>query len=286
MAAMLLSRGMPSVFDYLDYRAFLAAWYQEQKSAGRGLGYRAIATRVGYSSPGFFTQILQGKTNISLETAEGFAGLLGFKGRQRDYFLALVAWNQAKDATAEDAARQKLRKFLDFRVRELKKEQQDFLGSWHHAAIRELIGIAPFQGDYASLARALDPAISPESAQESIELLLSLGLAARTSRGVERREASLSSGTTLPPEVTDRFFRELHTLGSRAMDRFPKGERNMSWVTFSVSERSRDEILEEARNFRRRVLEIASRDEHPTGVHQLTLMIHPLSVPRGKGGHR
>ena len=81
MAAMLLSRGMPSVFDYLDYRAFLAAWYQEQKSAGRGLGYRAIATRVGYSSPGFFTQILQGKTNIKAHAQQLNAVATGVDNR-------------------------------------------------------------------------------------------------------------------------------------------------------------------------------------------------------------
>lgn len=270
---------MSSVFDYLDYRAFLGGWYQEQKAAKRGLGYRAIASKVGYSSPGFFTQILQGKTNISRETAEGFAELIGLKGRNRDYFLTLVVWNQAKDAKILQSSHQKLRKFLDFRIRDLKKEQQSFLESWHHAAIREIIGITPFQGDFDSLAKSLDPAVSPKVAKESIELLLSLGLAAKTSRGVERREASLSSGTTLPTEVTDKFFRELHALGARALDHFERSDRNLSWVTFSASERARTEIIEEARNFRRRILEIAARDDQPTAVHQLTLMLHPLTSP-------
>lgn len=270
---------MSSVFEYLDYRAYLRGWYQEQKAARRGLGYRAIAAKVGYSSPGFFTQIIQGKTNISRETAEGFAELTGLKGRHRDYFLTLVVWNQAKDPKTQQSAHQKLRKFLDFRIRELKKEQQSFLESWHHAAIREIIGIAPFQGDFESLARSLDPPISSQAARESIELLLSLGLAAKTSRGVERREASLSSGTTLPIEVTDHFFRELHALGARAIDHFARNDRNLSWVTFSASERARTEIIEEARSFRRRILEIASRDDHPIAVHQLTLMLHPLTSP-------
>lgn len=277
---------MSSVFDYLDYRAFLGGWYQEQKAAKRGLGYRAIASKVGYSSPGFFTQILQGKTNISRETAEGFAELIGLKGRHRDYFLTLVVWNQGKDPKTIQSAHQKLRKFLDFKIRELKQEQQSFLGSWHHAAIREIIGIRPFQGDFESLAASLEPAISPRAAKDSIQLLLSLGLAAKTSRGIERREASLSSGTTLPTEVTDKFFRELHGLGLGAMDRCAKGDRNMSWVTFSASEKARAEIIEEARNFRRRVLEIAARDDHPTGVHQLTLMLHPLTTRAFGESHR
>lgn len=269
---------MHSVFDYLDYRALLADWYREHKTAKNGVSYRSIAARVGYASPGFFTQILQGKTNISLETTQGFADLMDLKGRTREFFLALVSWNQAKDAKSAEIAHRKVRKCLDFKVRDLRREQQKFLGAWYHAAIRELLGIRPFQGDYESLGRSLDPQVSAEAAKESVELLLSLGLAARTSRGVERRDASLSSGTELPESVTKEFFRELHGLGERALEHFPKVDRNLSWVTFSASEEARAEIVEELRIFRRRVLEIAARDDHPTGVHQLTLMIHPLTA--------
>lgn len=268
---------MVKVFDYLDYRAFLAAWYREAKSTRRGLSYRSMASRVGYSSPGFFTQIIQGKTNISLETATGFANLVELKGRARDYFLTLVTCNQTRDPDVQDRTRQKLQRFLDFQVRELKAEQERFLESWHHAAVREIIGIRPFDGDADDLAARLDPPITPRMAAESVELLLALGLAARTSRGVERRDPSLSAGTAMPENVTTRFFRELHGLGIRAMDRFERPDRSLSWVTFSASRSTVDEIVEEARSFRRRVLEIASRDHKADQVHQLTLMIHPLS---------
>lgn len=269
---------MPNVFDYLDYRAYLADWYKEHKAARKGVSYRTVAAKVGYASPGFFTQILQGKTNISLETAQGFADLIGTRGRQREYFLALVSWNQAKEGKASEAAHRKLRRFLDFRIQPLREEQQRFLGAWHHAAIREMLGMRPFQGDYEDLARRMDPPLSAATAKESVELLLSLGLAARTSRGIERRDDALSAGTDLPESVSKGFFRELHRLGERALDHFPKEDRNLSWVTFSVSDGARADIVEELRAFRRRVLEIASRDDHPTGVHQLTLMLHPLTA--------
>jgi uncharacterized protein (TIGR02147 family) len=276
---------MVNVFDYLDYRAFLGAWYKEAKAVRKGLSYRTIASRVGYASPGFFTQILQGKTNISLETATGFADLVELKGRPREYFLALVSWNQSKDPDELRRSHAKLQRFLDFKVRELKAEQERFLESWHHAAIREILGMEPYRGDADRLAALLDPPITRRMAEESIELLISLGLAARTSRGVERRDPSLSAGTAFPEMVTGRFFRELHGLGIRAMDHYERPRRSMSWVTFSASPAALAEILEEARAFRRKVLEIASRDARPTGVHQLTLMVHPLSreLPEAAG---
>lgn len=275
---------MPSVFDYLDYRTFLAAWYKETKESRKSLSYRFIAQKVGFSSPGFFTQILQSRTNISLETATGFADLIGLKARARDYFLTLVSHNQAKDPEAARRSGAKLKRFLEFRVRELKSEQEKFLDSWHHAAIRELLGARPFRDNAEEFANLLDPSITPAEATESVNLLVSLGLAARTSRGVERRDQALTAGSSFPPEATNRFFRNLHDLGIRAMDRFPRDRRNLSWVTFSASEAAYREILEEARSFRRKVLEIASRDLKAKGVHQLTLMIHPLSKDLSEGG--
>jgi len=132
---------MVSVFDHIDYRAFLAAWYQDAKASSRSVSYRSIALKVGYASPGFFTQILQGKTNISLGTAEGFSELAGLKGRSREYFLNLVVWNQAKDDKTRQRAQAKLEKFREFKIHDLKGDQERFMESWHHAAIREILGI-------------------------------------------------------------------------------------------------------------------------------------------------
>lgn len=268
---------MVSVFDHFDYRAFLRTWYQEAKASNRKISYRWIAGRIGYASPGFFTQILQGKANLSLNFAEGFADLAGLKGRSREYFLTLVVWNQAKDEVSRRRAQAKLVRFREFRVLELRREQERFLESWHHAAIRELLGIEPFQGDFQALAARLDPAITAEAARESVALLLSLGLAAKTASGIGRKDSSISAARAFRPETTLRFFKELHALGGSALEHFPAEERNMSWVTLSVSEKSREEIIGELRALRTRILEIASKDQQPTRVHQLTIMLHPLS---------
>lgn len=270
---------MASVFDHFDYRAYLRSWYQEAKASDRRMSYRWIASRIGYASPGFFTQILQGKANLSLSFAEGFADLAGLKGRAREYFLTLVVWNQAKDETSRRRAHAKLERYREFRILELHREQERFLESWHHAAIREIIGIEPFQGDYETLAGRLQPPIDANTARESIALLLSLGLATKTARGIERKDSSISAARAFRPETTARFFKELHALGGEALERFPAAERNMSWVTLSISDKAREEIIGELRAVRSRILEIASRDPKPTRVHQLTIMLHPLTTP-------
>jgi uncharacterized protein (TIGR02147 family) len=268
---------MVSVFDPTDYRAYLAQWYREAKVAQPRLSYRALATRVGFRSPSFFTQILQGKSNMSMETTEGFATLIGLKGRERAYFLELVTWNQARDERTATLARKRLERFRSFKLKLLDRNQSAFLGEWHHVAIRELLAIHPTRDAWERLGSLLEPSLPAQKVKESVDLLLSLGLAVKTARGIERMDATLSTGISPHGPETREYFLQMLELARQALDRFPREERNLSWVTLSVSEESRLEVIDEIRSFRKRLLEIAARDPKPTRVHQLNLHFFPLT---------
>jgi uncharacterized protein (TIGR02147 family) len=274
---------MANVFDYLDYRDFLGAWYKEAKDAKRNISYRTLAAQVGFKSAGFFTQILQGKSNISLNTAEGFAEVVDLKGRPREYFLALVAWNQAKDPESSLQARKRLERFREFQMSKLRLEQGEFMRHWHHGAIRELLGICPTRDGWERLGNLLQPPIPAPQVRESVDVLLRLGLAVRTANGIERKDTALSTGIQPNLEETREYYLQMLELARQALDSFPREERNLSWVTLSVSETSRQEIVEELRAFRKRLVEIAARDPHPTRVHQVNLQFFPLShtIPVG-----
>lgn len=268
---------MTSVLDHMDYRAYLAQWYRQAKATQPRLSYRALATRVGFRSPSFFTQILQGKSNMSRETTEGFADLIGLKGRERAYFLELVAWNQARDERTAAQSRKRLERFRSFKLKMLEREQSAFLGQWHHVAVRELLAIQPTRDAWERLGSLLEPPLPAAKVKESVDLLLSLGLAVRTARGIERKDATLSTGTSPHGPETREYFLQMLELARQALDRFPREERNLSWVTLSVSEECRLEVIEEIRAFRRKLLEIAARDPKPTRVHQLNLHFFPLT---------
>lgn len=272
---------MTNVFDHTDYRAFLAAWYREAKADQPCLSYRAVAAKVGFRSPGFFTQVLRGRSNIRLETAQGFADLADLEGRERAYFLELVAWNQARDEASAARAQRRLERIRAFRVQELDESQGGFMAGWHHAAVRELLAIHPTRDDWDGLAARLVPAVPVETVRASAELLVELGLAVRTARGLERTGAPLSFGGGVRTEAARAYFLQTLELAREALDRFPPEDRNLSWVTLSVSEETRAEIAEELRTFRDRLLEIAARDPRPARVHQLNLQFFPLSLPPG-----
>ena len=58
-----------NLFAYSDYRLLLKDMYQERKRREPKFSYRYIALHAGFKSAGFFSQIIQGKSNISMRTA-------------------------------------------------------------------------------------------------------------------------------------------------------------------------------------------------------------------------
>ena len=87
---------MISIFDYTDYRLFLRDFYEAKKEQNPAITHRSIAEKVGFKSSGFFTQVLQGKSNISDEMADNFASFCKLKKQERAFFKTMVAFNQAR----------------------------------------------------------------------------------------------------------------------------------------------------------------------------------------------
>ena len=60
--------------------------YNERKAEDSGFSYRYIAQKAGFSSAGFFTKVLQGRSNISAPLIFKFAEVFKLTKAQTDYF--------------------------------------------------------------------------------------------------------------------------------------------------------------------------------------------------------
>jgi hypothetical protein len=85
-----------SIWDYLDYRAFLRDSFAAARAMGNPVSNRWLARRLGFRSFSFITMLLQGKRNLTRPNRERFARLLGLDSQAEAYFAALVEYNQAR----------------------------------------------------------------------------------------------------------------------------------------------------------------------------------------------
>lgn len=271
---------MPQVMGYLDYRDYLKDWYAARKACDRSFSYRVLAREVGYRSHAFFSLVLQRKSNISMDVAMGFSDCIGLSGREREYFLLLVSCNQEQVPAQRYALFQRLQELKGASAQKLREDQDAFLASWRHAALRELLGIDAFQGGEAQWGERMTPPATAEQVRESLDLLLELGLAHRTAAGIVRTDPCLVTGATYTEAATRAFMRQVHGLGGEALERFPRSERHHGWATLSVSAATLETMRAELRSLVERFLALAEKDAAPDRVMQLNLELFPLGYGR------
>jgi uncharacterized protein (TIGR02147 family) len=272
---------MPNVFDYMDYRVFLKDTYQENKARNPGYSCRFIAQKVGFKSASFFSQILNGRSNISLSMAARFAAFLKLKRKEVDFFEALVMFNQAKSHEEKKQGFERLMAFRSSRVKIVGADQYEFYEKWYYTAIREVLYFQPFQGNFEDLAKLLSPPIKTVEAKQAVALLLKLGMIKKNSQGRFVRSDAISDSTGYEANATaiHNFQLQTLTLAGESIDRFPRETRSISTLTFSLSPKGFKAIEEELKGFRRKLLQIAEGDQQEDTVYQVNFQVYPLTKP-------
>jgi uncharacterized protein (TIGR02147 family) len=269
-----------SLFDYADYRAYLKDWYRERQTIDTSLSYRRLAAAIGFKSPGHFSLIVNGKANLSLKVLDRFVRYLDLNKKEAEYFQALVLYTQAKAAVEKRRFFERMMSFKQFRVRSIAATQYEFLEKWYYLAVREVLAVHSFKGDYAALAHSIEPPISADEARAAIEVLKRLGLITRDAQGRwVRVETVLATGPEAPAPAVNGFLGQAMDLAKSALERIPKEERVLAATTVSVSRETFEEIREETRAFRKRILEMAQRDPRPDRIYQFQFHVFPLSKP-------
>jgi uncharacterized protein (TIGR02147 family) len=163
--------------------------------------------------------------------------------------------------------------------KKVEAHQWEYFEKWHNIAIRELIALRPFRGDFRALAAMLNPPISVPEARKSIELLLNLGLILKGPDGVfERTDAVLTAGDEISRTLIDSFQVQSMDLAKQALEKLPSGTRNFSTLTLSISSAAYAAMIEELRSFRKRILELARNSDNVDRVYQMNFHVFPLTV--------
>jgi uncharacterized protein (TIGR02147 family) len=89
----------------------------------------------------------------------------------------------------------------------------------------------------------------------------------------------LATGPEAPAPAVNGFLGQAMDLAKSALERIPKEERVLAATTVSVSRETFEEIREETRAFRKRILEMAQRDPRPDRIYQFQFHVFPLSKP-------
>jgi uncharacterized protein (TIGR02147 family) len=190
----------------------------------------------------------------------------------------LVFFNQAKTVKAKSQffdkmiALQKARNTLRIGI-----EKYEYFSEWYNCAIRELVPMADFGDDFTKLGNALKPVITALKAQDSVDLLLRLGLLKKEGGKYVQAEPLISTGYGIEDYQIIKYQIKMLRMAIEAFDRTNATERSMSSLTFSVSRGTYKTMVKEMREFRARLMELAGKDDAPEFVYHLNMGLFPLS---------
>jgi len=279
---------MREVYKYIDFRRYLADYYDEKKKHQRYFSYRFFARQAGIKSPVFLKQVIDGKRNLTLPMIEKFNNALKHNKRESIFFKNLALFNQARTALEKQEHYSVMLSMMDYvPERQLSADQYRYFETWYTSVIRELICIHDFQDDYERIAQAVYPRITMTEAKKAVQLLARLKMIIKQRDGKYRQtDAAIISRDDMVAFARRSFNSEMILRAREANEALSPSERDVSGITMGVSRTCYEVLRAEIAAFKERVKTIVNQDEHCARVYQLNLQFFPVSedvasLPRG-----
>jgi uncharacterized protein (TIGR02147 family) len=270
-----------SLFDYLDYRQFLRALFEEKKRENIGFSHRSLMNKLSLQAPGHMLFIMQGKRRLTTAIALRLASYLKFSKREHRYLLALVRYSDARTPAEKQYAFEELLQLRQHPSTPVPPDSYRFYEKWYYSVVRAVLDVERINDDYQRLAALLRPAITVAQAREAVELLLELGMIVRDETGVLRpAHSAISTGDAWQGAVIHNLQRQFIELSKESLDRFDKKERDISNLTITVSGQTYDLIKKKVAELRSQIMAMACADTAPDNVLQVNIQLFPLTEPR------
>lgn len=273
-----MTKGIPDIAAYAEYRHYLKDRYMAMKSLDAKFSHRYINAKSGAKSSGWFSDILAGRQKLKSNQARKLAVTFKLNAKEQDFLLVLVEMEKASDPEQRVAAMEKWLALKGPKLETVEKDRFAFFDHWYHLVLREMLGVLPFNGDYAALGAALSPSISAAKTKEALDLLQRLGLI--LPQVWNRRISDIPVLVKAPAGETihwNRILKDMMKLAPAALDRYKKEERNFSALTMSLSPEGLKKAGEEIALLRKRLLLIAEKDRAQNRIYQCLFQLFPVT---------
>lgn len=217
-----------TVFDFRSYKDFLLRLLADTPKSGWGMRSK-FASACGCQTA-YFSRVLKGSAQLSLEQAELLARHLRMTEDELDFFLLLVELERAGTKSLKTIWEKKIRKTLEQRMVlqerfKLKsqltpEEESRYYSNWVYSAAHVMLSIPQLQSRQ-KMATALG--LSPNKMNEVLSFLLSAGFASETDGKLRIGKNRVHVGKDSPllsKHLTNWRLRSLYSLEQGDQENF------------------------------------------------------------------
>lgn len=267
-----------NIFDYVDFRIFLKDFFKEKKKIDKKYSQRFIIQKVGASSSGWYADMVSGRKKLSSLFQMRLVQLLHLGPREQQYFNALVDYNQADTHEIKEQTYKRLLDFHELKPEVLGRDHYEYFTKWYYTAIRELMLINDFTGNFNELAKSLMPAITPNQAKEAVVLLERLDLIERKPNGAWTPKVQhVSKDTNSQPIHFINYLKTNMEVAMKALETVPKEERDFSALMVGLSEENFREVQNEIKVLKEKIKTLSAQPQEDGRIYQLLIQAFPMS---------
>ena len=253
---------MAEIFDYDDYRDMIKDYYLEHNAY----------------------YIVQKKRNLPVHAVPAAKKMLGLDGRGAAYFDLLIVASRTKSEKTKAEILQKAFQLRDVKRHLLKDNELKYLSAWWTIVVRALIEVKHGNVDIPEIASSVIPPITEEQAQESIEILKSLGFIQPINNNSKVRLADphITVQGAEKAEAIRSFHSKVMQFGIRSLNEIPPENRDISTITMAVDSKGFEDLKKMLKEFRKEIQIRVDKCIVPDRVMQLNLALFPVALNKKK----
>ncbi len=267
-----------NIYSFHEYREFLKAYLNWQKEHNPVFSHRWFTQKAGYRSTGLYLDILNGKSNLTVNMASKFAKAMKLSEREHEYLVLMILYNSCKNKTAKEQYLGEMKRFVPTKYTQLKEHQKRYYENWYYSAIREALCIVDIADDSSSLARFLKPNITVPEVEEALETLRELDLIEQNDNGYWKvRNACLSAGAEIGPQSIRTYHHNMISLAQQSITRFPPEKRYVTSQSLAISQKKYLELLTKIKSIYMELFDSVEEDSNEQYVYQFNIQFFPLT---------
>ena len=263
------------------FRAYLKDLVKELKKLREGFTMRYFAEKAGFGSPSYLKMVMDGERKLTTKSMDKFCETLGIKGREKEYFILLVDFNQSKDP---DKKKELYNKLDSLRPRvtfsKLKKNQRKYLSNDYYACIREMVLLKNFKEDAKWIAAKCLPRIKPIEAREAVDTLLDMGLLKRDDSGkLIQAEPIVDTGANVDFMEAFSFHEAVLDKARKYLSYLEQEKRNFGALTIPIPSHLEKDISKRIDEFQNEILNLVNTEGlHYDSVYQMNIQFFPVTA--------
>ncbi|QLY25278.1 TIGR02147 family protein [Bdellovibrio sp. KM01] len=288
----------PVLSDYMNYREYLADYYQYKrkatKSSLRQYNYAVFSAAANIKSPNYLKMIIEGKRNLSEDMIGKFGKALGFNKEQTEEFRLLVNFTQATDPADRNIFLKKMsehRVGVKLKTGEIDRKSFEKVPNWVAWIVYAMVDQEGVSFDTASLKALLRGKASEDEIENSLAALIASGELRRDEKTGEIKKArSLTeSPEDIPVALVRKLQSQLMYLGLESIYQDQPTDREFGTLTMSLTKSEFEEIKFKLRQMRKGLNKdnsIARMKTKGERVYQLNIQLFPVTnAVEGVGTH-